>query len=99
MRISENFDSEQRIIIDRILNDMWQTMTVENCKQEYDYLQAKLFLYQVPREVDYRQVLKSRLYGRIKWALLTCSIAKLKKMEAEKKTDDRPYFKQIMTKI
>jgi hypothetical protein len=49
--------------------------------------------------VDYRQVLKSRLYGRIKWALLTCSIARLKKMEAEKKTDDRPYFKQIMTKI
>jgi hypothetical protein len=99
MRITENFNTEQRIIIDRILKDMWASMTEAKCKQEYEYLQAKLFLYQVPREVDYRQVLKSRLYGRIKWALLTCSIARLKKMEAEKKTDDRPYFKQIMTKI
>lgn len=99
MRISEHYDTDQRIIIDRILKQMWESMTEKNCKNEYEYLKEKLFLHQVPREVDYRHVLKSRLYGRIKWALLTCSISRLKKMEEDKKTDCRPYFKQIMTKL
>lgn len=99
MRINEHYDTDQRIIIDRILKQMWESMTEKNCKNEYEYLKEKLFLHQVPREVDYRHVLKSRLYGRIKWALLTCSISRLKKMEEDKKTDCRPYFKQIMTKL
>lgn len=99
MRISEHYDTDQRIIIDRILKQMWESMTEKNCKNEYEYLKEKLFLHQVPREVDYRHVLKSRLYGRIKWALLTCSISRLKKMEEDKKTDCRPYFKQVMTKL
>jgi hypothetical protein len=99
MRISENFDSEQRIIIDRILVDMWETMTEENCKDYYEYLKEKLYLHQVPKEVDYRHVLKQRLYGRVKWALITCSIARLKKMEQEKEKYIRPYFIEIMTRI
>jgi hypothetical protein len=99
MRISENFDSEQRIIIDRILSDMWETMTEENCKDYYEYLKEKLYLHQVPKEVDYRHVLKQRLYGRVKWALITCSIARLKKMEQEKEKYIRPYFIEIMTRI
>jgi hypothetical protein len=99
MRISENFDSEQRIIIDRILSDMWETMTEENCKEYYEYLKEKLYLHQVPKEVDYRHVLKQRLYGRVKWALITCSIARLKKMEQEKEKYIRPYFIEIMTRI
>jgi hypothetical protein len=99
MRISENFDSEQRIIIDRILVDMWQSMTEEQCKEYYEYLKEKLYLHQVPKEVDYRHVLKQRLHGRIKWALLTCSIARLKRMEQEKEKYRRPYFIEIMTRI
>lgn len=99
MRISENFDSEQRIIIDRILVDMWETMTEENCKEYYEYLKEKLYLHQVPKEVDYRHVLKQRLYGRVKWALITCSIARLKRMEQEKEKYRRPYFIEIMTRI
>ena len=99
MRISENFDCEQRIIIDRILKDMWESMTVEQCKEYYDYLKEKLYLHQVPREVDYRNVLKSRLYGRIKWALITCSVQRLQKMEREKEKYIRPYFIEIMTRI
>ena len=99
MRISENFDSEQRIIIDRILKDMWQSMTEEQCKEYYEYLKEKLYLHQVPKEIDYRHVLKQRLYGRVKWALITCSIARLKRMEQEKEKYRRPYFIEIMTRI
>lgn len=99
MQISEHFNTDQRILVDRILKDMWESMTEKNCKEEYEYLKEKLFLHQVPREVDYRHVLKSRLYGRVKWALLTCSIARLKKIEEDKQTDKRPFFKQVLTKI
>ena len=99
MQISEHYNTDQRILVDRILKHMCESMTEKKCKEEYEYLKEKLFLHQVPREVDYRQVLKSRLYGRVKWALLTCSIARLKKMEEDKQTDKRPYFKQVLTKI
>jgi len=99
MRITENFDTEQRIIIDRILRDMWKTMTEENCKDYYEYLKEKLYLHQVPKEVDYRHVLKQRLHGRIKWALITCNVPRLLKMEQDKDKYKRPYFIEIMTRI